>query len=121
MNAFPEATLSLMLPEAVLSAVDLHRFRVLMLVLPVLPLVFTTLALLPAIERPYQATLVSVSRQFLLYLPVMLVLPPLVGVSGIYYGATSIDFACTLWLLAIVLWTFRRARERERLSACERP
>jgi len=108
MNLFPEATLALMLPDAVLTAIDLHRFRVLILVLPVLPIVFTALALLPAIERPGQATLVSVSRQFLFYVPVMLTLPSLIGVSGVYYGATSIDFICAMWLLTIVVVTFRK-------------
>jgi hypothetical protein len=39
----------------------------------------------------------------------MLTLPTLVGVSGIYYGATSIDFVCAMWLLSIVLLTFRNA------------
>ncbi|WP_376696939.1 MATE family efflux transporter [Wenzhouxiangella sp. EGI_FJ10305] len=108
MNLFPEATLALMLPDAVLGAIDLHRFRVLMLVLPVLPIVFTALALLPAIEQPGKATLVSVSRQLLFYVPVMLTLPTLIGVSGVYYGATSIDFICAMWLLGIVIVTFRK-------------
>ena len=108
MNLFPETTLGLMLPDMPLGAIELHRFRVLMLVLPVLPIVFTALALLPAIERPLTATLVSVSRQLLLYVPVMLTLPRVVGVSGVYYGTASIDFLCAMWLLAIVLTTFRR-------------
>ncbi|MDZ7790647.1 MAG: MATE family efflux transporter [Xanthomonadales bacterium] len=110
MNLYPEATLALMLPDALLGPIDLHRFRVLILVLPVLPIVFTALALLPAIEQPGKATLVSVSRQFLFYVPVMLTLPSLIGVSGVYYGATSIDFVCAMWLLMIVLLTFRKAQ-----------
>jgi putative MATE family efflux protein len=108
MTVFPEQTLGLMLPGVILSAEQLHLFRVLLIVLPALPLVFTALALLPAIEQPGKATLVSVSRQLLLYVPVMLVLPRLVGLPGIYYGATAIDLLCAIWLLAIVLSTFRR-------------
>lgn len=108
MGLNPEAVLSVMLPGIEFSALDLGRFRVLILVLPVLPLVFTALSLLPAIEQPGKATLVSVSRQLLLYVPVMLIVPPMVGVSGIYYGATAIDFACAMWLLAIVITTFRK-------------
>jgi Na+-driven multidrug efflux pump len=108
MNLYPEATLALMLPDMVMGSTEFFRFRILILVLPILPVVFTTLALLPAIERPLTATLVSVSRQLLLYVPVMLTLPHLVGVSGVYYGTASIDFLCALWLLAIVLTTFRR-------------
>jgi len=47
-----EATLSVMLPGVEFSELDLGRFRILILVLPVLPLVFTALSLLPAIEQP---------------------------------------------------------------------
>ncbi|MDT8437666.1 MAG: MATE family efflux transporter [Wenzhouxiangellaceae bacterium] len=108
LGVFPDATLAIMLPGVEFDATDLHRFRVLILVLPVLPLVFTALSLLPAIEQPGKATMVSVTRQLLLYVPVMLLVPPMVGLSGIYYGATLIDFACAMWLLAIVLGTFRR-------------
>ncbi len=112
MNLFPDPVLGLMLPEATFSAADLHHFRVLMLVLPVLPIVFTALALLPAIEQPGKATTVSISRQLLLYAPVMLILPHFIGVSGVYYGSTAIDFLCALWLLIIVLTTFSRQRAR---------
>lgn len=110
MSLFPDPVLALMLPEASFSAADLHHFRVLMLVLPVLPIVFTALALLPAIEQPGKATTVSISRQLLLYAPVMLVLPQIVGISGVYYGSTAIDFLCALWLLVIVLSTFSGQR-----------
>lgn len=108
MGLYPEATLSVMLPGVEFVPRDLHRFRILILVLPVLPLIFTALSLLPAIDQPGKATVVSVSRQFLLYIPVMLIVPPMVGISGIYYGATAIDFACAMWLLVIVLTTFRK-------------
>jgi len=111
MTLFPEQTLLLMLPDGAWSQGDIFHFRVLMAVLPVLPIVFTALALLPAIEQPGKATLVSISRQLLLYVPVMLVLPRFIGVSGIYYGATAIDFICTLWLLLIVLQAFARWRD----------
>jgi len=109
---FPEQTLTLMLPDMAFSASDIHHFRVLMVVLPVLPIVFTALALLPAVEQPGKATLVSVSRQLVFYVPVMLILPRLIGVPGIYYGATSIDLLCTAWLLFIVLNTFRNRSDR---------
>jgi len=108
MGTFPEATLAVMLPGVDFAAVDLHRFRILILVLPILPMTFTALSLLPAIEQPGKATLVSVSRQLLLYVPIMLIVPPLVGITGIYYSATAIDFSCAMWLLAIVLTIFRK-------------
>lgn len=108
MTLLPAQTLGLMLPGAQFSSEELHLFRVLILPLPLLPLVFTALALLPAIEQPGKATLVSVSRQVLLYVPVMLLLPPLVGVAGVYYGSMAIELICASWLLLTVLQVFRR-------------
>jgi putative MATE family efflux protein len=116
MTLFPDPVLGLMLPDASFSSEDLHHFRVLVLVLPVLPVVFTALALLPAIEQPGKATTVSISRQLLLYAPVMLILPQLIGVSGVYYGSTAIDFVCAIWLLLIVLTTFA-GQHKERSAA----
>ncbi len=108
MGLFPELVLAMLLPGVEFQALELHRFRVMILVLPALPLVFTALSLLPAIEQPGKATRVSVARQLLLYAPVMLLLPQAIGVSGIYYGATAIDLLCALWLLGIVRAAFRR-------------
>lgn len=107
MGAFPTQTLGIMLPGVAFSDQDLHHFRVLILVLPVLPIVFTALALLPAVERPELATGVSIARQLVFYVPVILLLPRWIGISGVYYGATGIDLLCTLWLLLIVLRIFR--------------
>lgn len=106
MALYPDTVLALLLPGVDFAALDLHRFRVLILVLPVLPLVFTTLSLLPAIEQPGKATRVSVARQLLLYAPVMLLLPQAIGVSGIYYGATAIDLLCAFWLFTIARGAF---------------
>ncbi|MGY6631730.1 MAG: MATE family efflux transporter [Wenzhouxiangella sp.] len=108
MTLFPEMTLTLMLPSQDWGADDLLLFRVLMIVLPVLPIVFTALALLPAIEQPGKATTVSVSRQLLLYVPVMLIVPSLIGLPGIYFGSTAIDLLCAVWLLWLVQTSFAR-------------
>jgi Na+-driven multidrug efflux pump len=109
LNLFPAHALAIMLPDVAFSAVDLHHFRVLMIVLPALPIVFTALSLLPAVERPGLATGVSVARQLVLYVPVMLLVPQMVGIAGVYYGATAIDLVCAVWLLLIVLTLFRRS------------
>jgi putative MATE family efflux protein len=104
---FPDQALTLMLPGVVFEGAQLNLFRVLLLPVPLLPLVFTALALLPAIEQPGKATTVSVSRQLLLYVPVMLVVPPVLGVSGVYYGSMAIELVCAAWLAIIVLTVFR--------------
>lgn len=105
---FPETSLSLVLPEMVFDYTDLWHFRVYMVVLPFLPIVFMALTYLPAIEQPKWASIIGMARQVVFYVPVMLFLPSWLGISGIYYGATAIDLVITLWLTYIVWQTFKK-------------
>lgn len=104
---FPETSLRLVLPEMGFTSTDIFHFRVYMLVLPVLPIVFMSLTYLPAIEQPKWASIIGMARQVVFYVPVMIILPKLIGISGIYYGATAIDLIVTLWLSYIVWQTFK--------------
>jgi len=47
------------------------------------------------------------ARQVFFYVPVMLILPKWIGISGIYYGATLIDLLVTVWLVYIVWQTYK--------------
>ena len=64
----------------------------------------------PAINRGGMASLMGLLRQLVLYVPVMLVLPRLLGVKWVYVGSTAIDIlvcAMTCMMLAVV---FRQLR-----------
>jgi Na+-driven multidrug efflux pump len=107
LTLFPEASLRLVLPDMAFSNEDLWYFRVYMLVLPFLPMVFMSLTYLPAIEQPKYASIVAMARQVVFYVPIMLILPKWIGMSGIYYGATFIDVVLTGWLVYIVWKSFK--------------
>lgn len=107
LTLFPETSLRLVLPDLAFSNTELWYFRVYMLVLPFLPVVFMALTYLPAIEQPKYASIIAMARQVVFYVPVMLILPRWIGISGIYYGATLIDLLVTLWLVYIVWQTFK--------------
>ena len=102
MNIFPELSLRLVLPDVIFMPRDIFHFRIYMLVLPMLPLVFNALTWLPAVDRPKYASYVGVARQLVFFVPVMIFLPRYLGLSGIYYGATGIDVIVTIWLVFMV-------------------
>ncbi|MEM1358077.1 MAG: MATE family efflux transporter [Bacteroidota bacterium] len=106
LTLFPEWGLSLVLPNFAFTTVDVLHFRVYVLILPVLPLVFMALTYLPAIERPKYASIVGLARQIVFYVPVMLLLPGWIGIGGVYYGATAIDVVITAWLVFLVYRSF---------------
>jgi putative MATE family efflux protein len=102
MNLFPEQSLHLVLPDADFSAQEITFFRLYMFMLPIFPLVFNALTWLPAIDRPKFATYIGMARQLFFFVPVMLILPRFMGLSGVYYGATAIDVVVTILLVIIV-------------------
>ncbi|PHI20811.1 MATE family efflux transporter [Lewinellaceae bacterium SD302] len=120
MNIFPELSLRLVLPDVVFTGNDLLHFRVYMLVMPMLPLVFNALTWLPAVDRPKYASIVGVARQLVFFVPVMIFLPRYLGLSGVYYGATGIDVIVTIWLVVLVQRAMKKIAESEQREI-ERP
>jgi Na+-driven multidrug efflux pump len=108
MNAFPELSLRLVLPNFEFTADDFTYFHLYMFVLPILPLVFNALTWLPAVDRPKYASYVGVARQLVFFVPVMLILPRFFGLDGVYYGATGIDLVITVWLVYLVRRAMRK-------------
>ncbi|MEM8999555.1 MAG: MATE family efflux transporter [Bacteroidota bacterium] len=103
---FPELGIQMVLPNKTMTATELLDFRVYMAIIPFLPFVFMALTHLPAIEQPKYASIIGIARQLVFYVPVMLLLPKWMGISGVYYGSTLIDIVVTLWLGHIVYKSF---------------
>lgn len=107
MTILPELSLRLVLPDLTLTPADLLHFQVYMLVLPFLPLVFMAITFYPALGRPAFSSIAGLARQLVLYVPVMLLLPQVIGISGVYYGATGIDMFVVAGTTMYVLHTLR--------------
>lgn len=114
----PEFVLHLMLPTGNFSATNLNYFRIIILVLPMLCLVLTAMTFYPAIKKPKPAMFLGIGRQLFLYIPLMIILPKLFGIGGIYYGSFAIDFAITFILVIMIKKEFkllRRAKNEEKI------
>ncbi len=61
--------------------------------------------------------IIGMARQFVFYIPVMLLLPKFIGVSGVYYGSFAIDAVIVLWTMLLVKEEFNGLRERQEKSA----
>mgnify|MGYP002777872173 CR=1 FL=1 len=116
MTVFSEETLSLMLPGTPFSAQDLRLFRVLILPVPVLALVFTGLTLFQSVGNAKAAGLLAIGRQLLLFVPAVWVAGRLVGVPGIYYAQTGVDLLVTGVCAGLVALEFSRMSRRHSSS-----
>ncbi|MCT3816226.1 MATE family efflux transporter [Elizabethkingia anophelis] len=109
---FPADVLSVMLPSVKLTAVQLTDFRIYMSVLLALPFTFMALVWFPSIENAKPATQISLLRQVVFYIPVLLIVPRFFGVRSIYVACAGID-----WLVFfIILFAVYKSSKRLKMN-----
>ena len=109
--AAPGSVLGLMLKDQVFTGAQFTYFRIYMAILPVLSFIFMGMTLFPSIDKGKPAAIIGVARQLVFYVPVMLLLPRFIGVSGIYFGSIAIDAIITLWTVLMVRKEFSQLRK----------
>ena len=109
----PGSILGLMLKEQVFTGAHFRYFRVYMAILPVVSFVLTALTFFPSVDKGKPAMILCMARQFVFYVPVMLLLPKWIGVGGVYYGSLAIDSVIVLWTLLLVKREFNSLRSRQ--------
>ncbi|MEM1483481.1 MATE family efflux transporter [Oscillospiraceae bacterium PP1C4] len=111
----PGSILGMMLKETVFTSMHFLYFRVSMAILPALSFIFMAMTFFPAVDKSKPAMIIGMARQFVFYLPVMLLLPRFIGVSGIYYGSLAIDVVIVLWTMVLVKKEFNSLRCRQKV------
>ncbi len=108
LTIFPDTVLGWVLPGTVLTGVDLTNFRILIVVLPILPGVLNGLTFFQAVGQAKIAGILAVLRQFIVFVPAILILPRFFGVNGLYYGMTAVDLVVISILFVLLAREFRR-------------
>ncbi|MDQ0178277.1 MATE family efflux transporter [Bacillus chungangensis] len=106
----PELVLGLMIADNVFDAESLFYFRTYLALLPILPVIFMAMTFFPAINNGKPAAVLGISRQFIFFVPVMLILPKFFGIQWVYYGTFLIDVVITIWVVLLVRKEFRLLR-----------
>lgn len=107
----PGSVLGLMLKDQLFTGAQFTYFRVYMAILPVLSFIFMAMTLFPSIGKGKPAATIGIARQMIFYVPVMLILPKIVGISGIYFGSLAIDLVIVLWTIYLVKREFNLLRK----------
>ncbi|MGL5515120.1 MAG: MATE family efflux transporter, partial [Sporomusa sp.] len=75
--------------------------------------IFMAMTFFPAVGKGLPAIIIGAARQLVFYVPVMLILPRYIGVSGVYIGSLAIDSVIVLWTLWLVKREFGSLRKRQ--------
>lgn len=63
-----------------------------------------------------RSLLLSISRQTLFFIPLLLIMPPLLGVDGVWYAASISDTSSGILGMILINWQMRRMMRRGGLS-----
>lgn len=105
----PQAVLGLMFKELV-SKDNIHNFIIFISVVPLLSITMNGMSYFPSLGNGKIAAIVSIVRQVILYIPLMIFLPRIFGVSFVYIGSFMIDAFMTLLLAVLLLKSFKELR-----------
>lgn len=115
----PGSILGMMLKDQVFTGTQFLHFRAYMAILPALSFIFMAMTLFPSVDKGKPAMIIGMARQFVFYIPVMLLLPKFIGVAGVYYGSLAIDTIIVLWTVLLVKKEFNGLRSKGRLEAAQ--
>lgn len=107
----PQSILALMLPNESFTGIQFTYFRMYMVILPLLSAIFMAMTLFPSIDKGKPAAVIGIARQLIFYIPVMLILPRIMGVYGVYFGSLAIDSIIVLWTVTLVKKEFTILRK----------
>ena len=113
----PGSILGMMLKDQVFTSTHFLYFRSYMAILPALSFIFMAMTLFPSVDKGKPAMIIGMARQLVFYIPVMLLLPRFIGVSGVYYGSLAIDAIIVLWTMLLVRKEFISLRKRKGMEA----
>ncbi len=108
----PRAAIGLFTADAELIASSARVLRVMVLFIPLASLQITGSTYFQAVGKKTQSMMLGLSRQFLLLIPIVLILPLLIGVDGVWLAFPIADLASTALTLALLVRELRHLESR---------
>lgn len=113
---FPQTTLGLFIDDAELITRHTPAFRLLLLPFPTLGLQLVVAALLISVGRGISAALLLVLRNVVVLTPLLVVLPHVLGLDGVWAAMVATDVACFAMAVALSKKAYRQHHEDSRLA-----
>ncbi len=91
LNTSPSLFLSTMLPGRAFTGAEIANYRLFVTLLPMLSMIFITVTYLQAVGRGLPGTVLLFAREFLLFIPIAIVVSARLGVNGVYLAYFGVD------------------------------
>ena len=108
---FPQPILRSMLPDAHFTPGDIFHFRMFMATLPAFPVFFMATTFFQSVGHAGEAAFLLVSRELLVFIPIVLILPLYFGKAGVYFANVPTNILVLGLTLGMVMRQFARWNE----------
>ena len=98
--------------DTALTELAARVVRILNIMLPIIPLQVLTTSFFQAINKPLKAAFLSLSRQVLLIIPLVIILPLFWGLDGVFYAPVFADTISTVLALYLLKRFFGKHGQR---------
>ncbi|NQX86424.1 MAG: polysaccharide biosynthesis C-terminal domain-containing protein [Flavobacteriaceae bacterium] len=99
---YSNTILPTMISPDLLNNQDHINFQILLWAVPVIPFLFMTMNFYPSIGKGKPAVLLIVIRQIIFYVPAVLILPSMFGISSIYIASSVIEYVVAIISIIMV-------------------
>lgn len=103
-HLFPESFVYIFSPDPALFSISIRALKISTLMLPLMSLQVIFTGFFIALGVAGIATILSLSRQVIFLLPLLLILPNIWGTDGVWIGIAMADFISFCFALTIYLW-----------------
>ncbi len=90
--------------------------RIFMLSLPVIAINILSVGYFQATQKPKVAIFLGLLKQFILFIPLLFILPNFFGLMGVWFAVPLGDFIAVVVSLVMLLVDFRKAKIKEKLK-----
>jgi putative MATE family efflux protein len=107
---FSSSVISIMLPDKQLTTDELNYFRTVLIIMPLFPIAISGIIFFQATGKGKTASLLSIGRELILFIPLILFLPAFYGTSGIYYSIAIENIVYIIIVFALTSYEFRKLK-----------
>lgn len=110
---FPDQLLSMMISDKDIINTGAPYFRLLFLMFPVTGLVNNAAIFFQALGKGGKASLIFLSRQMVFFIPCLIILPKLFGVSGVWLSMPVAEFSSVIIILCLLVNEYRHLAQED--------
>jgi Na+-driven multidrug efflux pump len=107
---FPHTIVAVMLPGQHITSQEINFFRAILCIIPFFPIGTSSIIFFQAIGKGKLASVISISRELLLFIPLILILPSYYGKWGLYYSILVENFLYLSILFIITSFEIKKLK-----------